>query len=75
VASRTGEPERAARLFGAADSIREKLGSDINWPVWRELKQRDLDAIYGQIGSTGFERTFGEGRRMTPEAIVALALT
>jgi tetratricopeptide (TPR) repeat protein len=74
VAIRTGEAERAARLFGGAENLREKLGSDINWPELRQLKHQDIELIHAQIGATGFERAFTEGRPMTPEAIVAFAL-
>jgi tetratricopeptide (TPR) repeat protein len=74
-ASRLGESERAARLFGGADSFREKLGQDINWPEWQDLKQQDLELVRTHIGVTKFERMYAEGRAMAPETVVALALS
>jgi FMN-dependent NADH-azoreductase len=62
-------------LFGGADSVREKLGQDITWPEWQELKQQDLELVRTHIGVTKFERMYAEGRAMAPETVVALALS
>jgi predicted ATPase/DNA-binding SARP family transcriptional activator len=69
----TGKPEKAARLIGCADAIREKI-PDMR-PVTEEADMYwNMAAILSRIGPSGFEVTYDEGRSMTLEAAVALAL-
>jgi hypothetical protein len=68
-----GDPERAARLLGASDGLREVLGQALP-PV----DQPDYDRIVAQIraGLPGdaFERLRAQGRALPLDAAIAEAL-
>ncbi len=66
-------PERAARLFAWADAMREKIG-DIRPPVEQNLVECDLDVIHAKLDDTQFAEFSAEGRAMTTEQAVVLAL-
>jgi hypothetical protein len=71
VAARLGETERAARLFGVAEALREKTGAGVSWPAWRELYVRDMTAARELLGVEAFEAAWMEGRALTfDEAVV-----
>jgi predicted ATPase/DNA-binding SARP family transcriptional activator len=73
VAAETGQAERAARLFGAADGIR----ASINAPVGeseRAIYEPFLARAREELGATAFEEAGAAGRVMTPEQAVSLAL-
>jgi predicted ATPase/transcriptional regulator with XRE-family HTH domain len=65
--------ERAARLLGAAAMIR---GSDLNpRPVsYQELYDRMVDSLRGIIGEEAFAAAYAEGRAVSVDAAVAMAL-
>lgn len=68
-----GQAERAARLFGAADAIRSRIGTPI-WPVNRPLYERDVAAARAALGEEAFRMAWEEGRAMTAEQAVEHAL-
>ena len=61
--------ERAARLFGAAEALREKMGTPIP-----PLQRGEYDAHVQRLGNE-FESSWSQGREMTMEQAVELALT
>lgn len=63
-------PERSARLFGAAEALRERLSAPIP-PV--ERPDRD-DGLSAALGDGRFESAFAEGRTMGLEEATALAM-
>jgi predicted ATPase/class 3 adenylate cyclase len=67
------EPEKAARLLGAAQAIREWTNSPINLP-WEkteyDLAMKQLAEI---LGSAGRDAAVGEGRSLTLDEAVVLA--
>jgi predicted ATPase/class 3 adenylate cyclase len=73
VAIAKGDPARAARLFGAADAIREVAESAM---VAHE--RAEYDAAVSQLRETldeaAFDSAWAEGRRLTTDEAVALAL-
>jgi predicted ATPase/DNA-binding SARP family transcriptional activator len=69
----TGKPEKAARLIGCADAIREKIPD--RRPLIEEADMyRNMAAILSKIGPSGFEVAYDEGRSMTLEETIAYAL-
>jgi predicted ATPase/class 3 adenylate cyclase len=66
------ELERAARLFGAAEAMREKMGTAIP-PVQLRDYDAHLQTLRGNMRAT-FETLREEGRAMTMEQAIELAL-
>lgn len=73
VAAANLNAERAARLFGAADSAKQYVG-DFLLANWRTNYGGDLAAASGQLDETTFNRLWAEGQTLTTEQAVALAL-
>jgi tetratricopeptide (TPR) repeat protein len=67
-----GQPERAARLSGAAARLVDELGGDI--PDELMLGPDTLDATRALLTDDEFARAVDEGRRMSVEEAVAYAL-
>jgi len=74
VAAGQGYPERAARLFGAAEALGEKMGVEVSWSAWRTLNERGLAAARELIDAEAFDAAWAEGRALTLEEVVAEAL-
>ena len=74
VVARRGDSKRAARLFGAAEALREKTGAIPSFPPTRALYERDLASVREQIPPETFEAAWTEGRAMTLEEVTAEAL-
>ena len=70
LAAASGQPERAARLAGAACQLRESLGHGTG--IGPRVEQV-LEFARGQIG-TSAAALFAEGREMTAEDAIAFAL-
>ena len=68
-----GQPERAARLFAWADAMRENIG-DQRPPVEQESVEGDLAVIHSKLNNTDVERLSVEGKAMTVDEAIALAL-
>jgi len=71
LATRSGDPRRAATLHGTADAIFEALGTR---PVAVEarLRETDLARLRETLGDTAFGLAYNAGRR--PEADDELAV-
>jgi predicted ATPase/DNA-binding CsgD family transcriptional regulator len=65
------EPQRAVRLAGAAAALRDAIGQA---PITGVRQERLLAPIRRRLGEQVVAQLWGEGRDMTPEAAVALAL-
>jgi predicted ATPase/DNA-binding CsgD family transcriptional regulator len=65
--------ELSARLFGAADAIREKIGAPLP-PCERAEHDRASASVRARIGDEEFSRVRAEGRAMTPEEAFSRAL-
>ena len=71
LAAAVGEAERAARLWGVAEGLRESLGDDPG-PSQRAVQGRYLAAAQAALGAR-FASLEAEGRALTLEDAVALA--
>jgi hypothetical protein len=67
------EPDRAARLFGAAQSVREATRTT-EPPDDREEYERDIAVVRATLGERDFARSWEEGRAMTPNRAIAEAV-
>jgi non-specific serine/threonine protein kinase len=72
-ASALGEPARAARLLGAAEAARERIGARY-WFDERESYERALAATRAQLGEAAFSAAWAEGQALTLEQAIAAAL-
>jgi hypothetical protein len=68
-----GQPRRAAQLFGAADARHEALGIPVQADA-QAIYLYDVTMIHAQLDDTVFATEWAEGRRLTVEQAVALAL-
>jgi hypothetical protein len=62
-----GEGRRAARLFGAAEALREQTGSVIGIATLRELRERHLATLRVGFDADDLEAEWLGGRAMTFE--------
>ena len=69
----TGKPEKAARLIGCADAIREKV-PDMRPLIEEADMYRNMAAILSKIGPSAFEVAYDEGRSLTLEEAMAYVL-
>ena len=69
-----GQGRRAARLFGAAEALRERTGSTATVTPWRELYERHLAALRAQLDARELAARWTEGRALTPDEPVAEAV-
>ena len=68
-----GAWDRAARLFAAAEALREATGT-APWPTERAEHARDLARVRTWLGEAAYEVAVIEGRAMTIEQAVDYAL-
>jgi hypothetical protein len=68
-----GEPERAAKLWGAAESLRDSLGLPLP-PNELEEYDRNRAAAREALGEEAFARAGAAGRAMTVEQAIEYAL-
>ena len=73
LAGAQGEGERAARLYGAAASLRKSLGAPL-LPGDRPRYERQLSAARSLVAEEVWEASWLEGHAMTPEQAMAYAL-
>ena len=73
VAVERGHPERAARLFGAAASVRTRMGTSIV-PANQRLYQRYMALTQDALGEERFTGNWNEGRAMRLEEAITHAL-
>ena len=67
------EPERAARLWGAAEELRQKIGVRPP-PASRATYERALAVARAQLGEAAFTAAWAAGRAMTLEQAITEAL-
>jgi tetratricopeptide (TPR) repeat protein len=65
IAVAEGHFQRAARLFGAAEAMREATGAMIQFPPDRELYQQQVARVRAQLDPESFELLWAEGRAMS----------
>jgi hypothetical protein len=68
-----GQVELAARLFAWADAMRDKI-NDHRPPLEQASVESDLAVIHYRLNDSHFARLSTQGRAMTVEEAVALAL-
>jgi predicted ATPase len=68
-----GRPERAARLLGCSETIHEDLGTR-QLPWLAEYNEKTLTDIRAELDGVDFAETWEEGRKLTADDAVALAL-
>ena len=73
VCGATKRPDRAARLFGAAEAIHQAIGARMQTADRLDFEQ-NIAAVREQLDEATFEAAWEEGRSMTLEAAVAYAL-
>jgi tetratricopeptide (TPR) repeat protein len=69
-----GWGERAARLFGAAEALRERAGLEIRFTPWHELHEHHLAALRARLDADTLAAAWVEGRALPPDGAVAEAL-
>ena len=72
VAGATAHATTAARLYGLAESLRERLGVPM-WPAYRAEYDREVDIARNALSADQFQAAWREGRSLTVEAAVAEA--
>jgi DNA-binding CsgD family transcriptional regulator len=72
IAADEGHARRAARLFGAAEALREPLG-DFMSATLQAARERALQMVRIQLGERGFAAAFAAGRNMSLDDAVLLA--
>jgi predicted ATPase len=72
VAGAQGQPERAARLFGATEALRAALGVPVR-PVDCRLYDRDVSAVRASLGDATFAAAWAAGRALSLEHAIAEA--
>ncbi|MDQ5854379.1 MAG: NB-ARC domain-containing protein, partial [Chloroflexota bacterium] len=73
LAAAEGQAQRAARLFGSAERLREASGSSIT-PFERLDVDADLAAARAQLDEATWQVAWAEGRAMSLEQVIAYAL-
>jgi ATP/maltotriose-dependent transcriptional regulator MalT len=65
-----GEPLSAARLWGAAEALREAIGAPMH-PVHRASNEQAIALARAELGERAFAAAWAEGRLITPEQALA----
>jgi predicted ATPase/DNA-binding CsgD family transcriptional regulator len=65
-----GEPTWAARLWGAAQALRDTMGTPIH-PVYRPAYERSVAAARTHLGEQALAAAWAQGRAMTWEEVLA----
>jgi non-specific serine/threonine protein kinase len=73
VAAAMGRPEHAAHIFGAAESLRERIGASVE-VGWTSDHQRFLKQTSRALDEATFAARWGAGRALGPDEAVELAL-
>jgi tetratricopeptide (TPR) repeat protein len=69
-----GQPERAARLLGAAETLLDATGAHLP-SAERAGHERNVLAVRAQLGEAAFVAAWDAGRAMTTEQAITYALT
>ena len=68
------QPIRSARLWGAAEALREVIGASLS-PHERYTYEPYIEAARAQLDEVAWEAAWTEGRAMTPEEAIEYALS
>jgi DNA-binding SARP family transcriptional activator len=75
VAALRGRPVRAARLWGAAEALREQIGMPLaHFDLALSGYKQDLAAVRSTLSEATFEAAWTEGRAVSPEQAIEYAL-
>jgi non-specific serine/threonine protein kinase len=72
VANARERPPLAARLFGAAEALRERIGA-VPWPAWLAEHERSVAATRANLGDDAFFAAWAAGRALPLDAAIAEA--
>ena len=68
-------PARAARLWGAAEILREQMGMTLSpFDLARSDYERDLAAVRSTLDEASFDAAWAEGRALPPEQAIDYAI-
>jgi predicted ATPase/DNA-binding SARP family transcriptional activator len=70
-----GEPSRAARLFGAAEALRETVHWNKSSPSARASYQQAVDRLHASLDETTLADAWSDGRRMPLDQAVEYAVS
>jgi hypothetical protein len=73
VAGGAGQPEQAARLFGAVEALLEAVDGHM-WPADRADYERSVAAVRAALSADAFAAAWAEGRAMPLERAMCVAL-
>jgi predicted ATPase len=74
VAQAVKENRRAGRLFGAAEALREKMGTPMD-PQERVEYDQFVDDLRGRLDAQAFASAWSAGRALTMEQAISYAIT
>ena len=72
VANDAGSHREAARLFGAAHGIRQRMGA-VRFKVWDAGYEASLTAVRDALGEQDFESAWAQGAALSTEEAIAYA--
>jgi hypothetical protein len=72
LAGDAGSHREAARLFAAAESIRERMGA-VRFKVWDASYEASVAAVRDALGEQDFDATWAEGAALSTEEAIAYA--
>ena len=72
LAQGTGSHREAARLFGAAHAIRQRMGA-VRFKVWDAGYEAAVGALRNAMGDKGFDDTWAEGTALSTDEAIAYA--
>jgi hypothetical protein len=74
VEARSGRFDRATRLFGAADALRERMAVAVSWSIWRDQAEQDITLARDALDDATFQVHWEEGRTLSPDDAIAAGL-
>jgi predicted ATPase/class 3 adenylate cyclase/DNA-binding CsgD family transcriptional regulator len=72
LAGDSGSHREAARLFGAAHGMRQRMGA-VRFKVWDARCEASVAAVRDALGENGFESAWAEGAALSTEEAIAYA--
>jgi hypothetical protein len=66
-------PDKAARLLGAAEALRQKINMDMT-PPEREEYEKEVTDLKANMGEKEFKSLWAEGRSMRMDEAIELAM-
>jgi non-specific serine/threonine protein kinase len=73
IAGASGQNERTAKLFGAAEALRQSINSSMT-PMERPEYDQAVAQLREQMGEATFKSTWEQGRTLTMETAIQFAL-